>query len=788
MADGTHFDWAQRLGLTANYLFGHEAPRSPHFALLDGVSASFLLSEHDSLGSPKNVVDCTWSANLRTHVLARSDRIEVTRVGGRSPEAFSRASVETRLSEFLEFLEKSSTRDSVSSVEHVLSLFRRHKDTVGPGRERDWYVSSFLYLLGLSQRPGATPDAVAEAFHIDVDAFDPDDLPDGYAHRFLFELEHFADRTLLPALTVRHAGGHLFQEAHAEALASPGQLTLWGLSGGAGPRRLDLSQGVYYTPPGLARTLSDLAIRPHLHRPEVVIRDPACGSGLFLSEAIRALQRADYRGRVSVSGIDVSPTAARLARFCLASARLDWPEGDVTWEVSVGDYLEATPDRAADVTLMNPPFVAWEAMPAPMKEEVQLALGDSFAGRPDLSMAFITKALREAAPLGTMATLLPRGILDSKYGQRWRSSLLEEAELQLVAVLGEHNLFRHAVVSVGAALFRKTTEPSDEPIVKLWADQRPQSADRALRALRQTWPTLAVVDDPELSFKILPTPGSDLRSGGDWLPRPNAVGPLLDFLRESCPTTVGDLFEIEQGIKTGLNEAFIYTAEDLRSLRADERAYFKRIAGGSDIRYGEIQSNRYLFYAVDAFSSEEEFYAGAPETARRMAPFKPRLQARRRMDPNKWWEPIWPRKKLVRSGPRILSKMFGSIDFAAADLRGDYLPLQAYAWVPSWREIDIPDDKAMREAVLRVYTKVLNSRVFYLLRREFSANVAGGQLDISPKNTERVPLPRLNREVIETELLGGADRALVASDQNDALTAKLYGTLLDAWPLRATYA
>lgn len=790
----THSDWAKRLGLTANSLFGFEAPRArSHFVLLDGVGASFLLSEDASLDRWGEVLDCTWSANVRTHVHASSDQITITRLNARESETFSRRSVEARLPEFLEFIEKSSKRGPLTSVEHVLTLFRKHKDTVGEGRERDWYIASFLYLLALSQtretsQAGTPTPDVLRTFRIDLNAFDPTDITSDYIERFLFELRHSTatDRRLLSALTVRHAGGQLFQEAHSEALSPPGQLQFWGLSGG-GARRFDLSQGVYYTPPGLARTLSDLAIQPHLHKSEVVISDPACGSGLFLCEAIRALQRAGYRGRVRLTGIDLSHTAAHLARFCLASAQLDWPGADITWDVRVGDYLQSKLDRSPDIIVMNPPFLAWEAMSKEMRAEVGTQLGPVFAGRPDLSMAFIAKALRELAPNGTTATLLPRGVLESKYGQQWRASLLHDAELRLVAVFGESNLFRHATVSVGAVLFQKT--PSNEPTLTLWADQRPQSADRALRALRQTWPNLVAVDDPEeMSFKILPRPSSDFTGGTRWLPTPNALGALLDIIRESCPTKVGNLFDVEQGIKTGLNEAFIVTNQNLQEIAPQEREWYRPIAGGSDIRGGDIQSNRYIFYAVDAFESEDEFFERAPTSAQRMEPYKSALQARRRMNPKLWWEPIWPRKPLAKGGPRILTKMFGSIDLAAPDAAGRYLPLQAYAWVPHWKNIGVADDPKFREAALRIYTRMLNSRVFYLIRREFSTTLAGGQLDLSPKNTNDIPLPTFSSNVLEAELLGQISSSLAASDVNDEFTAQMYGTSIDDWPIRATWA
>ena len=89
-------------------------------------------------------------------------------------------------------------------------------------------------------------------------------------------------RRLLTPLTVRHAGGALFQEAQAEIISNPIQMTLFGLADAARQRLDDLSRlGVYYTPPGLARTLTEIAIESHLGRDRIVIQR-SCMRHIFM--------------------------------------------------------------------------------------------------------------------------------------------------------------------------------------------------------------------------------------------------------------------------------------------------------------------------------------------------------------------------------------------------------------------------------------------------------------------------------------------------------------------------
>jgi hypothetical protein len=106
-----------------------------------------------------------------------------------------------------------------------------------------------------------------------------------------------------------------------------------------------LRHGVYYTPQGLARPMTTLALRQAIGRvgpgaqelPRLGVCDPACGCGVFLVEAANLLA-ANYAGRLvdrqpdaelvnavmprvileCVFGMDIDPVAAELARLALS--------------------------------------------------------------------------------------------------------------------------------------------------------------------------------------------------------------------------------------------------------------------------------------------------------------------------------------------------------------------------------------------------------------------------------------------------------------------------------------
>jgi hypothetical protein len=211
-----------------------------HLAVLDGVRASFLLSR-ESDEDTSAAADWAWSSDVRHHILLKQQQIIVTRVSG-TKETFERQSVESKLIDFLNYLEvDSDAQKIVGAIDHLLRLFRRHRAALRQfNTKQPPDLQSFLYLLAIAE----TTDAIA-AHHdsetlikdYSLTGWDPQLLNDHYVSRFVEEvlLSSTSMRRLLTPLTVRHAGGALFQEAQAEILSDPIQMTLFGLANAAPP-------------------------------------------------------------------------------------------------------------------------------------------------------------------------------------------------------------------------------------------------------------------------------------------------------------------------------------------------------------------------------------------------------------------------------------------------------------------------------------------------------------------------------------------------------------------------
>ena len=386
--------------------------------------------------------------------------------------------------------------------------------------------------------------------------------------------------------------------------------------------------------------------------------------------------------------------------------KVERPRHRVRWSVESGDFFGAPiTNRRFNVVLMNPPFLSWDALTTEQRVFVRDILGTSFAGKPDLSTAF----------------------------------------------------------------------------VMVWADERPNSAEGALRTLRRQLSAGNLNGDRSTNWSIYSMKSDDLAARKSWLPTPNALGSLLDFIKERNFPCVEQLFTVRQGIKTGLKEAFLVSDDELKALPDSEQKYFWKVASGDDILGGRVRISMYIFYAPKRFRSEQEMLKAVPKFGQRLLKYKSDLKKRTYVDPQRWWEAFRPKMDLAARTPRILTKMFGALNMAAVDAGGEFLPLQAFAWMPTDATLDVDDN--LKEAALWWYCRILNSRVFFLLRREFAAAItAGGQLDVSRKYVDVVPLPMPNRDDLIT-IVSVGDPDVTASRKNDELVAAAYGTSLESWPI-----
>lgn len=782
---------AQQHGLARAPLFRVHGPSrdGQHEVLLDGAFGSFAVSVADDI-DPFDASSWVWSSNIPHHVLMAGERVRVLRWDRPDePSEFDTKRVLSDPVRFYEHLRSDRTTDPRTIVEHSLSLFQRVRNLVyHADLPDDKSIAAYLMLLGLFAR-GQEPSkqnvaAIDHALQLPVGAKEivsllPQDMVEAIYNEF--QSLRLGNRSLAAdvSLAIRHASGAIFQEAH-HVLVQGTPPDLFNYVAPATARKPDRG-GVHFTPPFLARALSEqvlLALGELKDRERIVIADIACGSAAFLVEALRALERLEYPGHVTLVGRDRSPIAIDMARFVLGVAGQEWPgSGRIALDLKVADSLQDKPKFLADAVVMNPPFARWQDLDADQKELLSSFVGKKAGGRPDLSTAFIERALDIVKPDGAIATLMPANALDAKSASGWRRRIVDRKQIFLSALFDNQSIFSHARVRIGALVLSGNSVRNS---IRIHAGSDPENAGDALRALRlHRWNS----DQKEgFSLSLVPTekrPGAQaiaLPAGAsDWSAGLGRSRPLSTQVHRSVSTTVRDVFEVRQGIRTGENAAFVLDRGQWLELPEKEKQFFRPAISSKGIADGRLTHLFYVFYPYEgnrAIRSEPELRDRLPRySAKYLEPFRHSLVKRRGKSDN-WWELSERRPGMENTPPVFVSKYWAKPGGFVRHAPAQAVVLQGFGWVAR------PDALANLSVTERVqielaYLSVLNSKVFFRIVAEHAPPTGGGQFDMSPRYILDVPLNNLFkvRENFAPEIAILAEHAKTRYERGKRVTA-----------------
>lgn len=742
-------------GLDSRILFGAEDPRrksrrtGAEQIFLDGASASFILThreEDPATSSAGSQLDWAWSCDVPHLVeLPSRNQRDLPALVRRWDNpmrtiAYDIKSIESDCARFIRNISRIESPLGSSVIQFAIDLFRLTREVLRLETEQS--LSAFTFLLRCTAAiRHASEDHVASFLSAerlqDIARVSNIETPPGInpntrmaslQQRFM-DRDRATGRTLDPHLLLRHASGSLFQEAHLWIERS-GQLSLFAPMS-AVKRGKQLVPHAVYTPPGLARLLVKLAWHYHqsqVNQSRVVVFDPACGSGVFL---IESLLGAPSSTRLSLIGWDISPAAVTMARTVLRSQ-----SSDSVVEISQFDSLENDWPEC-DIVLMNPPFTAWEDQPISTRQLVRKTVGTT-QGRPDLAMAFVTKAVTCLRPGGVLCTILPSAVLGAHGARSWREGLMAGASIRLIARFQGNELFPQAMIEPSALVLQKKIGcPSASSVTVAFAAAG--FSDAAIRALR-------VGHRPEGDtgkYEVFETPESDWTSTS-WMPRSRSMKILIDRLSLKNPS-VSSVFNVRQGIRSGADRVFVISDDERKHLSTSEREYFRPLAGSRTINNGQLRREEYIFFPYDEsglrLNSEKSLLQNVPEYyALRLRHSKEVLQARQRLVGH-WWELMWARNWQYSRESKLISAYYGRQGKFCLDSRGDAVVGQGYAWL--FRDRNGLTQPELAKHCGLAYLAILCSSRFVQVLGAFSRVLLGGQFEYSKQYADRVPIPDL---------------------------------------------
>lgn len=741
--------WKVKLGLLPVPMYGREDEQG--YVLLNGALGNFCLQvEGDPVDDPRSLA---WSSDVGHFLRLRNQQVSVISWQDQSSfeTSYSIAEVNQKLPEFHAYLEKREPNRDASIVAHALRVLNQLRPLLPYEATPTQTIEHFLHLLAFGIELTSPPD-LRQLLNRDRDVFtlQNDMLSNSEWDMLLHELTR--DRALtalkpLISLMLRHSSGNLFQDAHYR-IHVPLNQELPGIP--PAPARIanrdqDKMAGVYFTPPFIARTLVEEALRalgPQL--PNVLrVFDPACGSSEFFKELIRQLNLRDYRGRLEIIGWDISEAALKISRFTLAFEKHFNTRFEINFDIRLRDtILTPAADWPRDVSMviMNPPYAAWQFM----NEQYRNRLTEIFgAGKPNLAVAFSDLAMECVANRGVFAAVLPAAVMDNSSAEDWRSRASQTFTPSLIAKLGSQSLFMNALVDANLLVSVKGGD-SSQPCRVLWADHKKSSTYKALRSLRSLSAAGMVSDtDSQKDYSVY-TDYRIGRDGSSWRPRSHELLSLLN--RYSNLSQLGQIFDIKQGARIG-DDVFIQPASYINTLSETEARFFRPAVVNTSIESSVLNQDWYAWFPYGSnlpkIETEEQlrrllskFYE------EKLANCKLRsshIHSPSRVNLN-WWDLIRPRKWQYDRNKKIVSKYFGEQGSFAYDHKGDYVVVVGHAWVPLKAYADDFDDD-----LAYAYIAITASNHFGRLLEAVSTHIGGGQLKLEKQYLRNLPMPWLGK-------------------------------------------
>ncbi|MFT8442063.1 MAG: type I restriction-modification system subunit M [Bifidobacterium aquikefiri] len=222
--------------------------------------------------------------------------------------------------------------------------------------------------------------------------------------------------------------------------------------------------GEFYTPHEVSMILAKLVTNGVKKSDGTFsLYDPACGSGSLLLTVQDELPGGDRQGAVKFYGQELNTTTYNLARMNLMMHGVDYNNMNLSNANTLETDWPDGPDpatgkdqpRSFDAVVANPPYSAhWDNDPAKLKDSRFSPFG-VLAPKSKADYAFILHGLYHLNNTGTMAIVLPHGVL-------FRGAAEGKIRKALIKSQGSHaqGNYLDAVIGLPANLFYGTSIPT----------------------------------------------------------------------------------------------------------------------------------------------------------------------------------------------------------------------------------------------------------------------------------------------------------------------------------------
>lgn len=488
------------------------------------------------------------------------------------------------------------------------------------------------------------------------------------------------------------------------------------------PKEERKTLGEFYTPIQVVNfILDDLDYTPDQPIENKSVLDPATGSGTFLVQAAnRLVERLENKGTVdnnpiqaletvqkNLYGLDLNPFAVNIAQINLVFQVIDLykqaKEEDEDYSIenfkiyqtdslkrgvdskisgfhsdAVIQRYQSDKERADaiksdqyDIVVGNPPYVYYNDIPKGQRETYNTAFENVAHSQYDILILFIYSVKDWLKPGGRVGYITSNKFKNAGYGKELRRRLPRYVFVDQFLDFADTDLFEDAVNYPCIFTMRRKTEDEETnteeytfPFVGVQDEM--DDADSLLAHIKQHRGE-KYSDDYIEAFPV----SSDSLDAQSWKFIPKNDTKVLNAIYEGAERDLefSDLCrQVELGIKTGEDEAFLVSESDIENYDLEEEIIHPVLVGEDVKRWRQPESQEYLIYTDPNYNIDHY-----PNIKRYLDEnYRDVLNDRTQVDT--WWELREPRRNAADGEPKILTPDIAYYNNFTYDETG-YFPL-----------------------------------------------------------------------------------------------------------------
>lgn len=224
-----------------------------------------------------------------------------------------------------------------------------------------------------------------------------------------------------------------------------------------------------FTPTDIVTKMLDLVgYREQLLGKRVL--ENCCGDGQFLTQIVeRYITSAIREGHLlenvalglehDIFAYEIDKDLIAICKNRLDKIALKYNLRTVHWNITCDNFLSANVTGQFNYIIGNPPYIAYQDLPADVRKEIKANFSTCKKGKCDYSYAFIEKSLKMLVHSGKLSYIIPNNIFKNVFAEELRK--LIKNDLTTVIDFPQDEVFSNVLVSPAIILVEKGTNTED---------------------------------------------------------------------------------------------------------------------------------------------------------------------------------------------------------------------------------------------------------------------------------------------------------------------------------------